>query len=542
MGIKSQQGAIGIWIGVVLLSLVLFASLAIDTARLYYQQQELQSIADIAALKVSRANPYFINPVNKAELESQIFNEYKDKVDSVGLRYGQAKIVDNRWVVDFNNSSNLGYSAAQVTVSRKVPESMIASGFFNNRFVTLNATAAIQKTGLLQFGIGSRTLGLGTGTATNSLLGALLGKNIDLEVASYKGLANSSIHIGEVLSLLQVELNVGSVKEVLETNVDLLTILNVYAKTLYSGDPDNLAVSIAAIQEILSLQTELPDIMLGQILNLKTQTEEAALQAELNAFDLLMATIYVANEDHFINIPLNLNLPGVIDLGVGLNVISAPEFTLSTLPIIEGFEPRVKNAQIALKLGADLEVLDLLSKEGLIGKLASVDISPLNLSIEASSAEAMLRGLNFHNGQGSAEFQVRSSLLALNIEPLKIDVAVLGLGLLGLEVSATSVDLEQSRTDLLVDLNSVQNGEPIHIRGQLLPDLDLKLRSTGLVGILLQPILSLLSPLLELIINNIVNSLVSDAVLPILSLVGVEVAGADLWIDSMNANSHGLIR
>ncbi|EKO3988904.1 hypothetical protein DX884_19290, partial [Vibrio fluvialis] len=49
MTLKAQSGAVTLWLAAALLSLVIFTSVALDTARLAFQRQQLQSIADLAA-------------------------------------------------------------------------------------------------------------------------------------------------------------------------------------------------------------------------------------------------------------------------------------------------------------------------------------------------------------------------------------------------------------------------------------------------------------------------------------------------------------
>ncbi len=140
-------------------TLVIFTSVAIDTARLAFQRQQLQSVADLSASEIGLNNPYFIQPEAVENWEVILTDKYQQQVDDIVIQNGYALIQDNRWI--FNPSPSAatdGSPATKVVATKTVPQSMIAGGLFNDNQITLMAESAIQKAGIISFGIGSKTL------------------------------------------------------------------------------------------------------------------------------------------------------------------------------------------------------------------------------------------------------------------------------------------------------------------------------------------------------------------------------------------------
>ncbi len=130
---RYQSGALTLWLATALLSLVIFTSVAIDTARLAFQRQQLQSVADLSASEIGLNNPYFIQPEAVENWEAILTDKYQQQVDDIVIQNGYALIQDNRWI--FNPSPSAatdGYPATKVVATKTVPQSMIAGGLFND--------------------------------------------------------------------------------------------------------------------------------------------------------------------------------------------------------------------------------------------------------------------------------------------------------------------------------------------------------------------------------------------------------------------------
>lgn len=545
MGRKHRaKGAVTLWLAASLLSLVIFASVALDTARLVYQRQQLQSVADLAATEVGLQNPYYLDDRQKEAILDRLTARFSGKIDTLTIDYGTAKIINKMWVVDTGSTPDNGYPAAKVTVTKTVPQSLVAGGLFNSNSMTLYAEAAIQKAGTIRFGLGSRTLSTAEDAGfLNSIFNATLGTSLALDIASYNGLAKSSIELGRLLNVLAVDLGVGSSEEVLESNISLLDLLTTYLNVLSNDDdfPDGLNMIINE----LSMAETVPDIRLADILRLsESNTDGAALETSLNALTLIKSSIYASNNNHFVHVPTSsLDIPNITSLSFETNIISPPSFTIATLPVVEGHEPTATTSQVALQLSAEIltdsvldPVLGVLDNP-LLGLTLSIE--PVSINVEVAKASATLTDVMRTSDGMTGIVTADSPLIGIQVAPLQIQVNLTVLGIpttLGLEATVTIENTTQDPPAYSIVIPS-KDATVIDNNPQFTTDVEVGLQ-TGVVDVsILNPLLSTLSTALD----PIVSALLSDAVLPILDNLDIHVGGADLWVESIQSSSSGLI-
>lgn len=560
---QRQYGGINILVIVMLLSLILFASLAIDMARLVYQKQALQSAADMAALQLSRTNPYFLDQYAvEADLEP-LKEKYKGsgQVDTLVVSYGSAKIENNRWVFDINGEDG-GYSAAQVVVTKTVPKSMVAGGFIKGD-ITLTARAAIQKSGLVRFGIGTGLLALDTADSKGivSRLTQLLGlPDSTLSVADYNGLLNSNIQLDSVLKNVALKTSLATAQEALGASISVSDLLTLYAQAI--SENADAAIDIEAIKNKisviagLSVVQSLPDIKMSDLISLVGDTNAAALSSTISALDLLKTTIQIANKDHAIDLDATqINLAGLASIKASATVISPAKFVVSTLPVKIGSEPWVENSQVDVNLSAKVLHDDLLSQ---VTNLLSTPLLGLDLSIgaiEISAQGAYAKATlvdtgDFGNGQ-ALRFNIEKSLGLVTIKPIDIDVKVIVLILpitvkLRAAITVTANNSSTPRSILLQDINSqsgpystaIDDFDPV-----LIPNVELELLpGQGLLSSVLSLVTTILNPVLKIVLGDVVGNLVKDALVPVLSSAGVQLGPATLMVDVQGTSQHGLIQ
>jgi uncharacterized membrane protein len=533
----TQDGAITLWLAAALMSLVLFSAAALDLARLTFQRQQLQSVADMAAMKIMQNNPHFLAQQQKASMEAELLAEFQPEIDDIRIALGRARIVNNHWTIDTSETPEHGYSAAKVVVYKTVPQSMIAGGLFNNQTMTLTAEAATHKNGFLRFAVGSTLAEISPSEARllNELLGSLLGANLDLTVASYQGLAQSTIRVGSVLTELALNLGLGSPQEVLETQISLRDILTTYLNVLSHEEADSEGLN--QLLNKLALVQTVPNITLGDILTLsKTNTDGAALSTSLNALDLITSTIYASNAQHFVEIPeAEIDITGVSKITVKTNIISPPSYRLATLPVISGHEPEVKNAQVELELSADLDLLDhLTALTSLVG--LQVDASPITMRVKTSEAKATLMEITTQQDHFSADFMVHSSLASVVVEPIIVDIRLLSLINLTatLEVEVINEDPEPHLVTLAFT-NHIDSASYSHITRDNTFDTHIDIRLAGfgtLPGV---------SETLSSVVGEALSTILSEIITPQLEVLGIYLGGADIWVESINTSSTGLI-
>ncbi|NAW65934.1 pilus assembly protein TadG-related protein, partial [Photobacterium halotolerans] len=180
-----QRGAVGIGLILLMVSMVLFLAMAVDTGRLYMEKRKLQKQADLAALSLGRSACY-IDGSTEAK-EQALITKVKDNLKANGfteasnltVEFGTAQIKTvnkggkewKEW--DFNSASTSVKSASKVTISKTVPGSLI-SQLYNPNDVTLSASAAVYKTTNVEFGVGSKLVDVNPDSfkdSNNSILG-----------------------------------------------------------------------------------------------------------------------------------------------------------------------------------------------------------------------------------------------------------------------------------------------------------------------------------------------------------------------------------
>ncbi|MCG3743667.1 hypothetical protein EXA18_09240 [Vibrio cincinnatiensis] len=544
----TQDGAITLWLAAALMSLVLFSAAALDLARLTFQRQQLQSVADMAAMKIMQNNPHFLAQQQKASMEAELLAEFQPEIDDIRIALGRARIVNNHWTIDTSETPEHGYSAAKVVVYKTVPQSMIAGGLFNNQTMTLTAEAATHKNGFLRFAMGSYLAQMslqkpqenddeadGEAERLNKLFYILLGTDLDLTVASYQGLAQSTIRVGSVLTELALNLGLGSPQEVLETQISLRDILTTYLNVLSHEEADSEGLN--QLLNKLALVQTVPNITLGNILTLsKTNTDGAALNTSLNALALITSTIYASNAQHFVEIPeAEIDITGGSKITVKTNIISPPSYRLATLPVISGHEPEVKNAQVELELSADLELLDhLTALTSLVG--LQVDASPITMRVKTSEAKATLMEITTQQDRFSADFMVHSSLASVVVEPIIVDIRLLPLINLTatLEVEVINEDPEPHLVTLAFT-NHIDSASYSHITRDNTFDTHIDIRLAGLGT------LPGVSETLSSVVGEALSTILSEIITPQLEVLGIYLGGADIWVESINTSSTGLI-
>ncbi|KDM90124.1 pilus assembly protein TadG-related protein [Photobacterium galatheae] len=581
-----QRGAVGPGLILLMISMVLFLSLAVDTGRIYMEKRQLQKQADLAALSLSRSGCYLDGSTDeKAQaLITQIKSNLQDNgfdpdANQYEVLFGAASLnqTDSRWEFDPDNAVK---SAGKVTLKKTVPASIltqIASG----ENVTLSASATVMKRMNVGFGVGSRTIDV---DLTNSVLGAALGGN--LAVASYQGLADTKVRLAGLLSamndmgLLAVDLSAGTLEEVLDTQLTVAqfieaNILAVSGDAVLDADVLPALNQMDSLAKLSSLSLTLSDIIklaAGSNEEMNDEIRRAALMSKIALFDLVSGAIYAANQDNFLLIPgLDADL-GVAGLAVALKVIEPPQFNFGKLPASSDAEyvASAKTAQVELKLKATL--LD----GGL--DLGVIALNVGTIGIHATVAEAETRLLDVdscsYSGDGMTfDFATKPSVATIQVgdggavgdsgdfgdpaNPIAITATVLGLNV---GVSA-AVDVPVSSTSFVEHTESVDpDSELPQIVGesiapetsQTLSDtfdslendnITLQVTGLGVLSYLLDGILNALVSGLLPIIFNLLDALLLDVLDALLTnVLGIQVGTADVFVSSIDVEGGGLIQ
>lgn len=373
---KRQRGAIGVLAALTLLLVLICMALVVDTGRLYLEQRKLQRVADMAALESATQSGMCAAPgrvdVQALALASARRNGLPD----------DGRLVASLGDVDFDASgrqrvfraANTSWNdSVRVVASRTVPSSLLLNvaavfGAGTPTQVTLQAQAVARRQALAGLSAGSGLLRLDSTSSPllNALLGGLLGTTLNLDVVTYQGIAGANVNLlalGEQLQAAGVDLNLGSVDSLLDADVSVAQLLQA---AIDAADASQVAgVNLALLRSALaSIKVPSANLSLGQIISViaPDSARDAALGADVNLLDLLMATALVANKEHALAIPgLTLNVPGVTSLTVKLTVISPPTIAIGYPGKNANGQWRTQanSVQVALNVLADVDLLKL---------------------------------------------------------------------------------------------------------------------------------------------------------------------------------------
>ncbi|MGB7995834.1 MAG: pilus assembly protein TadG-related protein [Photobacterium halotolerans] len=584
--ISRQRGAVGIGLILLMVSMVLFLAMAVDTGRLYMEKRKLQKQADLAALSLGRSACYIDGINNKDALETLVkqnlaANGFDTTASNPTIEFGAAQIAGNEW--QFEPASTAVKSAGRVTISKTVPGSLI-SQLYNPNDVTLSASAAVYKRMSVGFGIGSRAVDV---DLTNSVLGAALGGN--LSVISYQGLADTKVRLAGLLSalgdmgLLAVDLSAGTLEDVLDTQLTVAQLIeaNILAVNEYAVlDADVLPAlnQLDSMPDVESLSLKLSDIIVlaaGANEEMNHEIRRAALASQIALFDLISGAIYAASKDNFLYIPnLDVDL-GVAGLAVALKVIEPPQFTMGVLPADaqDGFVTSVTTSQVELKLKATL------LGGGLNLGVLVLNVGTIGLTAEVAKAETRLldaNGCQLSDGNGmTMTFATKPSVAVLKVgdggppnnatdfgdvtQPIQIGAYVnVVLGTVPVEIDI-SADVPVSTSDFIEHTQAVDPTlELPQLVGSVSPPVGKTLNDTlnnielnaelnvadlGLINLVLNTVLGLLTDTVLPLVASLLNSLLLSVLDPLLSQVlGITVGTADVFVTSIDVDGGGLIQ
>lgn len=572
INIRRQKGAIGIYATVVLMSALLFTALAIDTGRLALEKRRLQGVADLSALHAINVaacggteTPDAAAVIAAAQQVAHA-NGYGGDLSSEAGAVTLGSAISTNGIRAFSSATGSDNPAVRVVATSEVPSSLILPNALMGN-TRLQATAVATKQVRASFRVGSFLTRLDTGESIlNPLLGGLLGSNISLDLVAYKGLAAAQVTL---LNLINATAGVGTVDELLKTDLSIGDLLTVLIAAL---DSDSTAA--IALSQILAVDVgKLPTIKLGDILTINEANPEMALDANVNVFDLLVASLELANKNHLIAIPeIGLNLGSLLDLGISLYVIEAPKIGIGPpgKDSNGNWLTETSTAQVRLQLNLSSD-LDLAIVRAAIN---------LKLYLDAGRTDAYLKSVKcataadpVHHvvigaqpGIASLGLGKYADIISGGIAAPEPTVLVQALGLTGdwwtvaeINVSAASHVQNPAAEELNFDVANTPIPSPppdeytqtvgtsvgaalgnaigtladtLQLDLELLPELDnpLLLLVKALVQGILDVITDLVAPILQELLTLLGNTILD----PLLTALGIQLGGADvtlLWLD-----------
>ncbi|HEX7933234.1 MAG TPA: TadG family pilus assembly protein, partial [Paraburkholderia sp.] len=216
-------------------------------------------------------------------------------------------------------ASGTPLNALQVVVSRPVPFL-----FLIGQTRELSASAVAQATNIRSFSVSTSVAGL-SGGLVNGLLNGLLDTSLNLDVASYQGLATAQVKLSD----LAAALGVGSMSQLLQTQVTLGQLASAMATALAQGSVAS-ASAISGLNTIASASAGTTAINLGNtastsgLLAIGLANPEAAASATVNALDALMVAAEIAHGTSAVDLGAALDLSPVASVTAQARILKPP--------------------------------------------------------------------------------------------------------------------------------------------------------------------------------------------------------------------------
>lgn len=336
-----QRGAISLMAAGTLAVALVFLLLAVDSGRLYLDKRKLQSIADTSALEAAGRGG-LCSPTTTANdyaKQNAARNGFTVVAgdSSRGLAVTCGKLITNAANIRVFSPDATQREAVRVVATRNVTTS-IASGLWSlfsgasaSTQTQLSATAvAAYAPPVAQLSIRSNlgTVDSAKSDVLNLLMGRLLGGSLSLTAAGWNGLLGTNVNLLGYLDQLAISLNVkaGDYEALLTTAVSANELIDAAVKVLQT----NGAVATAVINDVIKVQAIAPStrqLTVGQLLKIATGTPAAALNTNLQLFQLLQTTAQLSSSKNPVSAAVQLNIPLVGNVSVQTKVIDPPQLS-----------------------------------------------------------------------------------------------------------------------------------------------------------------------------------------------------------------------
>jgi uncharacterized membrane protein len=539
-----QRGAMGIFAALTMLLAFMFAALAVDGGRLWSDKRELQSVADIAALEAANSvgcgsvsSSAMVAAAQTAATRNGFTDSVNTGLNSVALGWiGNAG--GNRV---FGTTPGTGDRAVRVILSRTVPASLILGGVFGGT-TTMTATATARNTPPQgSISVGSALLRVNTTSGDASLLsllfGKILGGSLVLDAVSYKGLANANVSL---LGLAHAYASAGTVSSLLNANIKVSDLLALTLTAMNNAGVADATLT-TAINKLIVANISNLNINLGSVLKVTSPDSVAAGNAKVNVFDLISASLMVANGSNALS--LALGIPGIATASV--KVIEPPQLAVGPAgtDASGNWCTQAKTAQIR----ATVNLTPALSA------LTSTDMA---LSVNVATGEAHLVSITPQSGGSDVIVGATPGIITANLTNVAqtgpstlASVSLLGITLLkvnlGLNLPIASPAAAQLDFPVTYPVtgslpmtlttssglgSSLQNG---------LSQSNSVVVTANLIGLPIN--LGLLNPILSGTIAPLLGTVGSNLLDPLLKLIGIQVGVVDVQLLDLQTSGSQLL-
>lgn len=407
------------------------------------------------------------------------------------------------------------------------------------------ARAACSAGGCVSAGPRLASVDSSRGALLNALLGSLTNSTLNVTVADWNTLASADLSLLRTVGALQATLNTSTPAETLATDATVLQVLDAAITGATAEGRTQLAIALGSLRLPLSgLSTP---FKLGSLL----QSNGVLGTTRVNALELVTGVIQLYNARNVLATPQAITLSGN-SLGLGsllTGVTLQAQVVEPPVIVCGGVGSTFHSSAIRVKLGIDLVSvnLDVSLLTALLGGGVSASIGHLDLYVEVARTDGAITAINAVSN--AVTVQATPGVAALYLG--RIDDALyfnrsrainpatdLGFGVIGtLKVGALNIDIKAKAAAVgsaispsTVTLTPASPSATVYANAgftaslvsSLVGSLQLDL-GPGLLSALVQPVLNLLKPPLQLVLQGLLGNLVTVLVDPLLNLLGLRL-------------------
>lgn len=519
-----QKGAISIFGILALVMLIPLAMLTLDTARFWMVKRQLQAIADISAIEASKGiacNASVADILARADAAASR-NGYKESLLSAPnvVELGSVKTVSGQHQFTADGSAQ----AVHIKATKRVPVSLVARGIYGNDIMLTADAVSLTSSPVAAFSAGTSLLALNTldTSLLNSLLGGMLGTNINLDLVSYQGLADTYLTLGD---LINAHIGILNAEELLTYQFSSNELLTLVSNALLSNT-SNVASSVINDTIYLAQSAVSNDnISLNAIINLNQFAQEDALNAELNLMNLITSIISLSNGLNGVTLPIGLNLPGLASVDALVNVIEPAQIAIGPPA---GNDSNICTVSKTAQVSVSVPVL--------VNLLATIDLS---LNVQAAAGSVGLRNIEGNNSSTDITFESNSSAVAISLTN-NAQTGPATISLLGIPLAHLKLNLAPELQNTTATTSTMQIERPVQsslpqgttMNNPLEDTFEHLLSEPAALEVIIVGIdlTGVVSPVVSTIVKPLLLAISQSLLDPLLKVLGISVNNIDVTV------------
>jgi uncharacterized membrane protein len=354
------------------LSLVVIVLIGTELGYLFHVKREMQKSVDLAALAATEA----LAPTDCATARGAALANAARNLPP-GLALAAADVTCGRWDPAVNAAPlyfaapGTGQSFNAVSISMARTPALLMPSLPGNVARTIRVAAvAARRAPRAALTIRSTLVTIDSPRAAllDAVFGGLLGGSVTLGVSGWQGLVDGKLRLLGYLDQLAIAAGVGAGQydQVLRTPVSVGTLLQAAATALQrQGNAAQATLdALAALRVAANLPVAQPLVRLGDLLGVQGGTQAAALQLDLQVFQLAEGLVQLANGQNGLVASVPLSVPGLLNVTSQVRVIEPPQLSAVGDPALAAVDPTgpnriaVRTAQVRALITVELPALN----------------------------------------------------------------------------------------------------------------------------------------------------------------------------------------